>query len=341
MAAPTPADAASAVIGIDIGGTGTRFVAMEPVTGDVFARRTVPTPIVADSDAVRTFLREHIGGVGGDRRPVAVGIGASGPVDRDGVIRNPHTLPAFTGLPLTDMVAALVPGPVRIDNDAVCAALAERSVGAATGSSRSLHVTLGTGVGVCLLDGNRPFRLADGTHPEGGHIAVSIPTTPCYCGRPACWEQAASRRNLQRTAAGILGQSPTDVRVIDDLAARNDDDARQVFHDYGTAVAEGLATLLTLYGPDLVVIGGSAARHLPLYREALAGSLAGLGSWIPEHEVVGTRLDDYGGAIGGACLARAASTAPDPAAGGKSSGNSSIIGARSSGRTMSSRRQPG
>ena len=306
MATATPGDAAPVVVGLDVGGTGTRFVTVEPATGDVVTRLTVRTPHSVGPDAVLAFFREHINDVSRGRRPVAVGIGASGPIDTQGVIRNPDTLPAFTGLPIAEMVAAVVPGPVVIDNDAVCAALAEHIVGAARGSPRSLHITLGTGVGVCLLDGDTPFRLADGTHPEGGHIAVSLPTTPCYCGRSACWEQVASRRSLQRTAARIHDRDPTDSRVIDalaDRAAQGDHAARTCFDDYGTGIAAGLATLLTLYGPDLVVIGGSAARHLPLYQNAISESLATLGTWIPKHEVVRTQLDDYGGAIGGARLA--------------------------------------
>jgi glucokinase len=303
METATPGEGAPVAIGIDIGGTGTRFVAVEPVTGDVLSRHTVPTPQAGGPDTVNAFLRKNIHAVAGARLPVAAGIGASGPIDANGIIRNPDTLPAFSDLPITEIVAAAVSGPVFIDNDAVCAALAERRIGAARQSPRSLHITLGTGVGVCLLDGDTPFRLPDGTHPEGGHIAVSIATTPCYCGRGACWEQAASRRTLQHSAARILGRTPTDARVIDDLAASNDCDARQAFHAYGSSIAAGLATLLTLYGPDLVVIGGSAARHLPLYRKAIHEALATLGRWIPSQQIVGTRLNDYGGAIGGAHLA--------------------------------------
>jgi glucokinase len=131
MGVPTSDAGTPVVIGIDLGGTGSRFTAVEPTSGDVLARRTAPTPHTRGPDAVHAFLREHIGAVGRGLRPVAVGIGASGPVDRHGIIRNPDTLPAFTGLPIAAMVAAIVPGPVVIDNDAVCAALAERSTGAA------------------------------------------------------------------------------------------------------------------------------------------------------------------------------------------------------------------
>lgn len=293
----------SVVIGIDIGGTGSRFVAFDPTTHLVLARTARPTPAEGSPAEVLSFLRSQIERVAKGRRPAAIGIGASGPIDRDGIIQNPDTLAAFTGWPLIDGIADLTDGSIVIDNDAVCAALAEQLLGAARESPRSLHVTLGTGIGVCLLDGDRPFRNADGTHPEGGHMAVGMATPPCYCGRPACWEQAASRRTLQRSAAELLGRAASDAAVIDDaadLARRGDNDARDLFATYGRAVADGLATLVTLYGPNMVVLGGSAAAYLPYYQDAIQSTMAQLGRWVPTVNIVATELNDYGGAIGGA-----------------------------------------
>jgi len=312
FAPSAPASAAASVevvVGIDIGGTGTRFVAADPTTSQVLARATIPTPATGTADEILSFLRDQVARVTGGHRPLGVGIGASGPIDLDGVIRNPDTLPAFTGVPIREGMRAVTDGPVEIANDAVCAALAEHLVGAARNWPRSLHVTLGTGVGVCLLNGDQPFRNQDGTHPEGGHVAVATPTTPCYCGRPACWEQAASRQSLQRAAATILDRGPRDRTVIFDLAARAEGDdpvARAAFASYGERVADGLGTLLTLYGPSLVVIGGSAASHLELYRRGLESALSSLHGWIPEHQILQTALDDDGGAIGAAHLATVA-----------------------------------
>lgn len=306
---PEPATEAGIVVGIDIGGTGTRFVAADPSTLSVSARTTVPTPTGGTPEEILRLLSEQIDHVARGRRPVGVGVGASGPIDLDGVIRNPDTLPAFTGLPLLAMINSIIDGPAIIDNDAVCAAIAEHAVGAAQQSPRSLHITLGTGIGVCLLNHDQPFRLHDGTHPEGGHISVAVPTNPCYCGRSACWEQAASRRNLQRVAADLLGRAPKDPTVLSELAARAKKDNRAAtaaYDRYGEAVADGLGTLLALYGPETVVIGGSASQHFDLYSGAITKALATLNGWIPEHHIVRTELDDYGGAIGGASLAASA-----------------------------------
>ena len=165
------------VVGIDVGGTGTRFVAVDPTTYRVLARVTRPTPAFGDRDEVLALLRGQVAHVAQGRRPVAIG----------------------------------------------------------------------TGVGVCLLAGDRPFRRADGTHPEGGHIAVAGVTTPCYCGRRSCWEQAASRQALQRTAAHLVGREPSDPTVIAELAdraGRGDAPALRAFVDFGRALADGLATLL-------------------------------------------------------------------------------------------------
>lgn len=308
---PTRADEAGrdVVVGIDLGGTGTRFVATTASIDETLARVTVATPARGTAAEIASFLRGGIDGVTRGTRPAAIGVGASGPVDLGGVIRNPDTLPALTGLPVLHWLRDLTDGPTVIDNDAVCAAVAEHHVGAARRAPRSLHITLGTGIGVCLLDGDRPFRTVDGTHPEGGHISVATPTGRCYCGRPACWEQAASRRNLQRAAARILDRPATDRTVIDELAAgavRGDAEALAAFDAYGRGVADGLGTLLTLYGPTLVVIGGSAARHLELFRASLDAALDELGSWIPARTVRKTVLDDDGGALGAARLAAAA-----------------------------------
>jgi glucokinase len=96
------------------------------------------------------------------------------------------------------------------------------------------------------------------------------------------------------------------VADLADLASHGDRLALATFHDHGTRIASGLGTLLALYGPDLVVIGGNAAQHLPLFRRAIHDGLGALGAWIPGHEIVGTELDDYGGALGGAHLAATA-----------------------------------
>ncbi|MDQ1060841.1 glucokinase [Arthrobacter globiformis] len=303
--APDPTgDPAGLVVGVDIGGTGTRFVAMD-LERKILARHAVPTPARFTSGSATDFLAGQINFLVQGEPIAAIGIGASGPVDSEGIIRNPDTLPAFTGEPVVSELTTRFKTRVRIDNDAVCAALAEQRVGAAAGSASLLHITLGTGIGSCLLLDGRPLRGADGMHPEAGHITVRHAPVACYCGRDACWEQAASRQALQRAAAAVLGRDPDDRNAVADLAenaTRGDAAATRMFREYGLAVAVGLGTLLAAYRPNTVILGGSAAEHLNLYREEIQSYLAGLGPWIHHARLAATHLDDFGGAIGAAHL---------------------------------------
>jgi glucokinase len=130
-----------------------------------------------------------------------------------------------------------------------------------------------------------------------GHIAVPDAPAPCYCGLPSCWEQAASRTALE----AMTGPDPTSAA---DAARRGDAQAVRIFEHYGLQVTAGLATLLTLFRPDRVVLGGSAARYLDLYAPALQTGIARNTpyQWTPP--LLPARLGDLAGAVGAAVLAR-------------------------------------
>ena len=281
------------LLGADLGGTGTRVVLTDE-TGAVLAHRSGPTssdPAVA-VDQLAAALAEVADG------PAAgIGIGASGPVDAAGVVRNPATLPAYTGADLIGTLTERFGVPVLVDNDAVTAAYAETRLGAARDVRAVLVLTLGTGVGVVLMTDGRPLRTASGTHPEAGHL--SLPgEAPCYCGRASCWEQQASRAALQRHVDALgLDLDTAYARSMDD-----DPESAAVFSAYGTAVGVGLADLLTMLGPDLVVLGGGGARYVDAYRPALERALAHVVGCYPRTPVVASTLGDLAGAIGAALM---------------------------------------
>ncbi len=298
-------EATEVVVGIDIGGTGTRIVAWS-APGVLVGRRTVATPTDVDRETAAGFLGRQIDAVADGRAVTAVGIGASGPIDLQGKIRNPDTLPAFTGVPIVADLTSRLGVPVSIENDAVCAAIAELSIGAGRGAGDLLHVTLGTGIGVAYLVQGLPVRGRDGAHPEAGHIAVSTATPDCYCGRHACWEQAASRLALQKAAASLLGLRCDERTAIDSMAASadaGDSAAQAAFTAYGVALAEGLATLLAVHRVGTVVLGGGASTHFHRFEPAVTAELAKLGGWISTARILPTQLDDDGGAIGAALMA--------------------------------------
>ena len=293
---PGPAVTAAVTVGIDLGGTGTRIVALDHA-GLLCSRISVPTrhDPAADVSQLISGLAALIQDAAGGARLEAVGIGASGPVDRGGVIRNDATLPGYSHIPLAQLITARLGVPCAIDNDAVAAALGENTYGAGQHSPVLLAITLGTGIGVALLHDGTPYRGSDGVHPEAGHIPVPGPPAPCYCGLATCWEQLASRTALD-TATG---------QATDQMAAAataGDERSRQIFDRYAEHVATGLATLTTAFRPARIVVGGSAARYLPLLRPGIDRALTRSQPYAWKPPVAAAELGEYSGAIGAAVL---------------------------------------
>ncbi|WP_458316684.1 ROK family protein [Mycolicibacterium brisbanense] len=284
----------SRYLGVDLGGTGTRVVAIDD-DGRVLTEITTPTARDVRGGEAVAALVATLSGVAAGAPIGGVGIGASGPVDPTGVIRNPATLPAYTGIPLTRLVGERLGVPCRIDNDAVTAAIGEHRFGAGTGCASMLMVTLGTGIGVAMLEAGQPYCAADGGHPELGHMSVNGAAAQCYCGLTSCWEQVASRSALDELTGGRNAELAA--------AARSGDGAaRAVFHTYGARVGLGMATLLGMFRPELVVVGGSAAQYLDLFGDGLRAQLRRSPEFAWNANVIAARLGNLAGAIGAAAM---------------------------------------
>jgi glucokinase len=252
------------------------------------AGATVPTGSFDDhaveglAEMIRGLVTEH-------GQLMGVGIGASGPVDlKTGEIHNPDTLPQFTGVDLARGLERGLGVPAWIDNDAVVAGLAEDMWGAAREAGSVLCITLGTGIGAVMIQGGSPMRAADGQHPEGGHISVPGAGNPCYCGLSQCWEQVASRTALDR------------------LRDEGDASGPDVWPQYAERVASGLVTLLTLYHPACVVIGGSVAQHWGHLGQPLRQSLSRYREFNPSVPLVASDLGERAGALGATLLPKLA-----------------------------------
>lgn len=292
--------------GLDIGGTAVRLALWG--RGRCVASLSVPTASFASAATAERVERLAVligGALPARARLAAVGIGASGPVDVGrGVIENAYTLPAFSGFPIVANLQARLGCPVLIESDAVVAAVAEHRVGAGRGAARMAMVTLGTGIGVCLLVDGTPLRGLAQAHPEGGHIPVVSGSDRCYCGMTGCWEQVASRSAFQARLRPLLpADAPSDQLLrLAAAAAPTSAAVRDAFAGYGRLVGRGLSTLQSLYMPDVVVLGGSAAAHLDLFRAGLDQELDRPADFIRPMEIKGAVLEEAG-MIGAALLA--------------------------------------
>lgn len=266
-------------LGIDVGGTKVAGVALDPAEPTrqlAAARADTPRGSAAIVDAIATVVGELDAqlAAAGQAPARTVGIGAPGLVDLDGVLRLGPNLPGVVELDLAGQLAGRVRQAVHVDNDANCAAWAEARLGAAVGVDQVVLVTLGTGIGGAVITGGRLLRGAHGYAGEPGHMLIDPAGPPCPCGRRGCWERFASGSGLGRLArqaaeAGradrvveLAGGSADDVRGehVTRAALDGDTDALVVFEEFGWWVAIGIANLVNLLDPELVVIAGGLAE---------------------------------------------------------------------------------
>jgi glucokinase len=301
-------------IGIDIGGT--KVAALRVAEdGDVLDRRERPTPADDVAATVETVsdLAADLAAAGGE----AIGVGAAGMVDfAAGVLRYAPNL-AWREIPLRDLLSERTGLPCVVDNDANVAAWGEYRFGAARGYRHVLAVTVGTGIGGGIVADGELFRGAHGFAAEIGHIIVEPDGPPCGCGNRGCWEQVASGRALGRLAraeverepagriAALAGGAEASGRHVSEAAREGDPAAAAIFATVGRRLGEGIAGLVNILDPEVVIVGGGVAEEgavlLEPAREAFLDAVE-----APEHRpevpILAATLGNDAGAIGAAAL---------------------------------------
>src|SRR5581483_3208483 len=197
-AAPLLSADAVLTAGVDIGGTKLLAVAATG-KGEIVAERRQATP--AGADAVLSAMALVVADLlAAAPRIAAVGVGLPGLVDLDGAIHYAPNLPGFVGVPARERLAARLPVPVAVDNDANVAALGEVLHGAGRGRREVLVVTLGTGIGGGLVINGTVNRGGFGLAAEIGHFTVDRAGPVCACGERGHWEALAWGTALGRRA---------------------------------------------------------------------------------------------------------------------------------------------
>jgi glucokinase len=309
-----------ATIGVDLGGTKCLGVLLDDA-GAVVAEHRVPTPAGADAilDAIVEVVRALDPG-----EVSRIGVGVPGLVDRDGVLRFAPNLVGVQQLAVRAELERRLPGVrARIDNDATCAAWAEKQVGAARDLDHVILLTLGTGIGGGIIGDGRLERGANGFAGEMGHMLMAPEGDGCGCGQQGCWEYFASGRALERYArqaaadggavriVELAGGDPSGIRGehVSAAARDGDADAQGCMQELATWVGTGLVNLALAFDPQAFVIGGGLSEVGDLWfdgaRRALAARLTG----TPHREppaLLPAALGEHAGAVGAALLAREA-----------------------------------
>jgi fructokinase len=279
------ADADPAIrIGLDLGGTKIEALALD-ARGKELARKRIATP--RDYEATLEALAELVSGL--ERRVGArgtVGMGIPGTISpATGLVKNANST-WLIGQPLDRDLADRLGRPVRLMNDANCFALSEATDGAGRDAAVVFGVILGTGVGGGIVVNRRPLAGAQLIAGEWGHNPLPWPRDDerpgpaCYCGKEGCIETFLSGPGMARDHEAATGRA-WDTRRIAAAMEERDEGALEAYRRYVDRLARGLATVVNVLDPDVIVLGGGMS-NLP----GLAGDARDrLGAWVFTDEV--------------------------------------------------------
>lgn len=240
------------MIGVDVGGTKILAGVVER-DGTVVESRERPTPVESE-EALLAGLVEAIEELR-DGSVVAVGFGVPSRIDqRAGIAVGSVNIP-LAGVALRDTMRERLGLPVGMDNDGNAAAIAEWVAGAGRGASDLVMVTLGTGVGGGLILCGRPYRGAIGAGAELGHMVIVHDGKRCGCGGFGHLESYVSGKAADEAAQEAFGPD-ADAHLLLRLAGEGDANATGLLAEIGRKLGSGIASLVNIFDPELVVIGG-------------------------------------------------------------------------------------
>lgn len=314
------ADQKRVVIGVDLGGTNMSAALVDSGLNilDSHRQKTETASQQALLDNLTTAITKLIDG---SPDPVAaIGIGIPSMIDQQ---RGRAVM--SVNIPLADLdFVSYVEGraglPVRIDNDANVAALAEARAGAGAGARQVIMITVGTGIGGGIIIDGRVYRGATGSAAELGHMVIDSEGPPCQgsCPNQGCFETMASGTALKRYAEELATGSPAsglgealaagktlDGALVSRLAAAGDAEALAVLEKIGRYIGIGMTSLVNIFNPEVFIIGGGVMRADDLILKPALGILAERGL-KPNRDVVRVTTPRFGpeaGLLGAACLA--------------------------------------
>ena len=267
------------IVGVDIGGSKIAAGLVTP-TGEIHYHTRVPMlPNDGPAAGLATVVKAidqvcaKAAGSGCDRLLRGIGICCPGPLDPNtGVIINPPNLPCWREFPLADGISQKYKVPVKVDNDANAAALAEALWGAGRGYRNIFLTILGTGIGTGIVFDGRIYHGRTGAAGEGGHVSIDYRGPLCGCGKPGCIEAFASGPAIAKRVRAKLCSNGTRESVLLRLAngecssvtaemvgeayAQGDPVAAETLRETVELLSVWLGNMIDLLEPDVIIVGG-------------------------------------------------------------------------------------
>lgn len=284
-------------IGIDVGGTAIKFALVS--AGEVLLRAQCPTTTgdpPALAKAAAALIRENAP----DWEMLPIGFACAGDVDPKTGLVSADNL-GWQNVPLGSLLREALGRDVLLEQDTHAAMMAEWANGSLKGEKNALYLTIGTGVGGgAILDG-RPYREIRRPGSEFGHMITHAGGEPCPCGERGCYERYASSAALVRRAKGYKN-----AKEIVDAVQRNDPAILPIWESYIEEVCVGLVSLMAIFYPEVISIGGGISASGDFLLNAILKGLSHHEGYRKYYSHIRIHLADFGndaGVLGAAAAA--------------------------------------
>ena len=258
---------------IDIGGTFIKY-AVTDEEGTFLFHDSVPTDADSGANSLVAKILGLCDRIMNEFEVGGIAISSAGQIDsRQGVVVfATDNLPGYTGTRLAELVSDHTGLPVTVENDVNCTALGESWKGAARGIDNFLCVTIGTGIGGALFLNGQLYTGAGFSAGEIGHLVLHPHGRECTCGSRGCYEQYASSLALHQLAVEAFGDEMT-VKALFERVKSGDRKAIGIFELWVDNLTTGLQSLVHLFNPELIVVGGGISAQGEFLRQAIDRSL--------------------------------------------------------------------
>ena len=296
-------------IGIDIGATKINFVLLRKQR--ILKKKKILTPGTKEEiiEAIEENIRCLTWNIK-QKEVEGIGIGIPGPLNEKGdLVLNPPNLKCLSNCPLAKIIEKDLKTRTLMDNDVNCFTLGEAVMGAGKEAKFIVGITLGSGVGggivakLGLVDETRSrkhiYRGAFGSAAEVGHMTIKFDGLKCSCGGYGCFEEYCSERFFKRK--GILPLK------LEEKAEKSNKFALNLYNEYGRYLGIGLANIINLLDPEMIVIGGGISVAYPFFiKSAKAEIKKRVISPLSKQyvKIKRAKLGDLAGSVGAALLVK-------------------------------------
>src|SRR6266702_1035983 len=298
-------------LGIDLGGTKALAAVVDITTGEVIASERKRTRAEKGQDFIaQRSIEIATMALNNARLPdgsgiVAVGIGAAGQIDRKaGIVVDAPNL-GVKDMPLGSILNKQFGKAVAVGNDVEVAAFGEYLYGSGRGCNNFVCMFVGTGIGSGIVQNGRLYTGLTGTAGEEGHMIIQFGGRICGCGCRGCLEAYASRTAITRAIMAEIHHGRSSIMADEaERQLKEGEVVIEIVTEAADYLGYGLGSIMNFYNPERIVLGGGVIEAIDLLFERAVhrARTTALSAPARKTEIVRTKLGDFSGAVGAACL---------------------------------------